>query len=112
MAKENTKPDDLELSEKLFAFLQGIDLCECKIAPDRVPRLTPDQAWTVIWHLGNLYWQPKDFIERCDVCGSLFNTHRGGECLDYGDAPHHFCDSCMDTDEYDNKRRTKQWSNP
>lgn len=88
------KRDPLVRVEELFAFLQG-DIPEgYQIEPEAVPRLEPDQAWTVIWFLANMYWQVPDYIARCDVCGSLFNTGSGGECLDWGDDPYHVCDEC------------------
>jgi hypothetical protein len=97
--------DDLELTEELFAFLQGEIPDGYTISKRNVPKLTADQAWTVIWYLGNEYWQVPDFIERCDLCGNLFHTHREGACLDYGKAPYDFCDNCMNSQEYDRKAR-------
>lgn len=96
---------DLERTEELFQFLQGNVPAGYQIDSAHVPQLTDDQAWTAIWYLGNLYWQVPDFIERCDVCGSLFDTRCGGTCLDYGDEPYHFCDGCIHTDEYEAKKR-------
>ena len=95
---------DLEFTEELFAFLQGTVPDRCTIPDDHVPRLTADQAWTVVWYLGNLYWQVTDHVERCCVCGELYNTHCGGDCLDFGAAPYHFCGSCMSTEKYETKQ--------
>jgi len=58
-----------------------------------VPQLTADQAWTVIWYLGNQYWQVPDFIERCDVCGDLFDSEQEGGYHEEG-PPYHYCDTC------------------
>jgi hypothetical protein len=97
--------DQLGMVERLFAFLQG-ELPEgCKIAKSHLPKLTPDQAWTVIWHLGNLFWQVPDHIDRCDVCGNPYDTWRSGDCLDYGKGPYSFCDSCINSEEYVRKMR-------
>ena len=96
---------DLENTRTLFAMLQGECPDGCVIAADHMPKLTPDQAWTVIWWLGNRYWQPSDNVERCDVCGYIFHADCEGACLDYGHAPYHFCDSCLDSDEYRKKAR-------
>jgi len=98
---------DLERTEELFDFLQGKVPKGCTIARKRRPLLTQDQAWTVIWYLGNLYWQVTDRIERCCVCGGLFDTGNEGESLDYGKAPYHFCDNCLGSDEYALKLRRK-----
>lgn len=96
---------ELERTEDLFRFLQGEVPEGCKIRRGHMPRLTADQAWTVIWWLGNEYWQVMDYIERCCVCGGLYDSHRSGTCLDYGNAPHHFCDTCIYDPAYAKKMR-------
>lgn len=101
MSEENDK--DLERTEALFGFLQGGLPKGCKIGRGHQPKLTADQAWTVIWYLGNQYWQVTDRVERCDICGSLYHSWQGGQTLDYGNAPYSFCDNCMDTDAYRKK---------
>lgn len=98
------KPDDLEMTKDLFEFLQG-DLKNCKIARKRRVKLTADQAWTVIWYLGSQYWQVTDHIERCDVCGEIYDSSSQGDCLDYGGFPYHFCDNCRDSDHFTRKMR-------
>ena len=98
------KRNDLETTEELFAFLQGNVPATIHLECKDVPNLSADQAWSVIWYLGNLYWQVTDYIERCEVCGTLYDTHKGGDCLDYGAAPYHFCEGCIDSTEYQDKR--------
>lgn len=101
---DKPKRSDLERTEELFAFLQG-KLPKGFVVPAKEhPKLTADQAWTVIWFLGNQYWQVSDHIERCDVCGDLYDSDSEGDCLDYGKAPYSFCDGCMTGSEY----RTKE----
>ena len=99
--------DDLAITEELYQFLQGNVPEGYKIAESAVPKLTADQAWTVIWFLGNLYWQVTDHIERCGVCGELYDTWAEGTCLDYGDAPYHFCEECSEGPEAEAKRASK-----
>jgi len=103
MSEQNEK--DLKKTQQLFDLLRGIVPDGCTIAPDHVPKLTDDQAWTVIWWLGNQYWQVTDHVERCDECGDLYNGWNAGECMDYGDAPYNFCDHCMTGDNARAKRR-------
>ena len=103
----NTKPDPLQKTEELFDFLQGKLPGGYKIPRKDRPKLTPDQAWTVIWYLGNQYWKVTDHIERCEICGALFDTWSEGDCLDYGNKPYHFCGSCIDSDEYAKKSQSK-----
>lgn len=95
---------DLKRAQDLFSFLTGNVPDDITIKKSGVPKLTDDQAWNVIWYLGNQYWQVPDHIERCGVCGDLYNTHSEGECLDYGKAPYHFCDTCCHGDVANNKR--------
>ena len=99
---------DLETTEELFAFLQGNVPEGYQLESDAVPKLTADQAWTVIWYLGELHWQVTDHIERCDVCGALYDTHGEGDCLDYGEAPYSFCDGCIYSTEYQDKREAEE----
>jgi len=99
---------DLERAVELFEFLQGTVPANYVIDPDHVPRLTADQAWTMIWYLGNQFWQVPNHVERCDVCGELYNSEAEGDCLDYGDSPYQFCDGCRDGDEYHNKHAAKE----
>lgn len=94
---------NLEETQQLFDFLQGTVPDGYHISADDVPRLTANQAWTAIWYLGNLYKQVNDYIERCEVCGDLYNSESGGMCLDFGSAPYHFCDSCQYSDQYAEK---------
>ena len=94
---------ELEKTQELFDFLQGSVPEGCKIEEAHIPKLTSEQAWTVVWFLGNQYWQVKDYINMCDVCGELYNSHESGDCLDFGDAPYFFCDGCMSCGEYTTK---------
>lgn len=112
---EEPKKSDLELTQELFELLCGRIPEGCKIPRGHRPKLTPDQAWTVIWHLGNQYWQVTDHVERCNVCGDLYESESEGDCLDFGRAPYCFCDNCMRTEIYakkakrdpDNRRESK-----
>lgn len=89
--------DDLNKTKELYAFLQGEVPASCSIAADDIPRLTPVQAWTVIWYLGNQYWRVTDCVERCGECGELFDTERGGQIRET--EPFNLCDNCARYDE-------------
>jgi len=101
---------DLELSNELFQFLQGNVTDEYSIDAGNVPKLSPDQAWAVIWYVGELHWKIPDHIDRCEWCGDLYDSHSEGDCLDYGEPPYHFCDGCMCTTEYNAKLSEKDES--
>jgi hypothetical protein len=96
---------DLKNTQELFDVLQGTFPEGYDVSRDRIPKLTPDQAWTVIWYLGNKDWQVTDRVERCCVCGDLYHTWNSGACLDYGRAPYCFCDNCITSPAFVNKMR-------
>ncbi len=105
MSDENEK--DLERTRELYEFLQGT-MPECiTVRKENRPNLTPEQAWTVVWYLGNQYWQVTDRVEKCEVCGDLYHSWEEGDVLDYGKAPYHFCGNCVDGDEYAAKEARK-----
>ena len=86
--------DDLERVQEIFDFLQGTMPASVRIKDKaEIPNLTADQAWIVIWFLGNEYYQVPDKIERCNVCGDLYNTESGGGHDEEG-PPYNFCEDC------------------
>lgn len=101
---------DLKKTQELFDFLQGKIPEGTIVSPSHRPKLTPEQAWTVVWYLGNQYWQVTDRIERCCVCSELYHTWQGGSCLDFGKAPYNFCEGCFDGEEF--MRKVVQRNNP
>lgn len=83
----------LERTEELFEFLQGTVPDGHRIDAEHIPHLTAEQAWTVIWYLSELHWQVPDHIERCDACGSLFDTNDSGVGIEINDLTRYFCDN-------------------
>src|SRR5258708_18657881 len=69
MSEKNDK--DLKRTQELYDFLQGKMPKGTHVATSHRPKLTPDQAWQVVWYLGNQYWQVTDRVEKCCVCGTL-----------------------------------------
>lgn len=105
MSDAKEKEDELTFTERVFNFLQGT-LPEGTFVPKKeIPKLTPDQAWTVIWFLGNERREISDHVERCEVCGSLYDSWNAGDTLDYGKSPYSFCDNCMNSEEYAKKMK-------
>ena len=84
---------DLDRVQELYDFLQGTLPEGYEVTTRKIPNLTPDRAWTVVWYLGNLNWEVPDYIERCDDCGELFNSESEGSFREKG-PPHHLCGSC------------------
>ena len=100
-----SKPTDLKRVEQLFNFLQGVVPDGYNMPAEDVPHLTADQAWTVIWYLSEQYWQVPDYIQRCDVCGILYDSRCEGAVLAYGDPPNVFCGECEYSLEYEKKEQ-------
>lgn len=94
-------PEDLSKVQELHEFLQGRVPKGYRVK--NPPELDEDTAWTVVWYIQNQHHQYSDAIERCEVCGTIFDSERGGRCLDYGDSPHHFCDDCTCTEGFETK---------
>ncbi len=46
------------------------------------PRLSPNKAWSLIWFLQEVTHCLPDHIERCDVCGELYDSWGEGYMLD------------------------------
>ena len=95
---------ELEKTQRLLNFLLG-ETDDCVMKDDHRPNLSLDQAWTVIWWLGNEYWQVPAHIEKCDICGDLYDAHESGHGLDFGAAPYFFCEDCLDSDPYKAKSK-------
>ena len=96
---------DVEKVRELFEVLQGRFPEGYTMKDEAVPKLTPDQAETVIWYLGNLHWQVPDHVERCDVCGEWYNTWSEGETNDHEPGPVFSCGNCIDSEETRRQRR-------
>jgi hypothetical protein len=82
----------LEQVEELFRFLQGEKIEGVIITSEVMPKLTSDQAWSVIWllqeHLGAL----PDNYERCDECGEIYDAYCTGTNNDETGAT--WCENC------------------
>jgi len=102
---DSENKSDLEVALELSSFLQGNLPKGWKVPKKDMPKLTAAQAYTVIWYLGNLYRTISDYISACDLCGTLFDESREGDVLDYGRGPVHFCDSCMNSNEWYRKAK-------
>ena len=86
-----------EQVERLMEFLQGEVPERWNI--EHMPKLSADQAWSVVYYLQEGPRLLCDAVERCDVCGMVYNTDQEGCCLDFGDPPYHVCDGCDYSDE-------------
>lgn len=87
--------------DEFYDFLKG-DLPE-GISMDDQPKLTESQAYGVIWYLQEHFSILPDNIDKCDVCGCLFDRDSGGWYTEHPniEGHHSFCDiDCEDTHPY------------
>ena len=93
---EGMKPDiTLDQVDELNIFLQGKGLPDgIELKPKKtIPKLTEDQAWSVIWFLQEHLRVLPDVYEKCDVCGDLYNSEEGGMYQEK--KPYHRCEGCL-----------------
>ncbi len=82
---------DFEQTEKLFDFLRGGDPPDGITLKHRPRKMTPDQAFALIYVLQEAFHVIPDTIEICSYCGYLFDSECEGHTPDTGK---YFCDSC------------------
>jgi hypothetical protein len=82
---------DLEQTEKLFEFLKGGDPPDGITLSRRPRKMTPDQAFGLIYVLQEAFHVVHDTIEMCCYCGYLFDTDSAGHIAEDGK---YFCDGC------------------
>lgn len=88
------KDISLEQIDELNIFLQGKGLPNgIKIKKKHRPKLTEDQAWSVIWFFQEHLRVLPDVYEKCDVCGDLYDSEEGGTYQEK--KPYHRCEGCL-----------------
>lgn len=78
--KQNRFIDYRDKIDILYKYLMGIELPDgvhCKM-----PKLSANKAFSVIWFLQEEMHCLPDTIEQCKVCKELFDTDSSGVCLD------------------------------
>lgn len=83
----------LEDVKALFTFLQG-KVPDCLIL-EHPPRLSPEEAFSVIYYLQEIMHLLPDTYERCKVCGILFDSDYDGGSDETGC----YCDYHLPPDE-------------
>jgi hypothetical protein len=96
---------DLEWCNELYDYLQNKPLPEESGIPNTSGiKLSDTEAFRVIWFLQEHLRVLPDNIERCDVCGDLYDSNQEGTHLEEPfDGNHSFCSCCNSDipDEYD-----------
>ena len=88
------KKTNLEQAQDLFDFLQGKMPEGYNVK--HPPQLSAEQAFSVIWFIGEEGLHISDSIERCGVCGDLFDTDLEGIYRE-DVPPYFFCLDCQET---------------
>lgn len=110
--KNNDKRDwtDEEWIEEFYQFLQGeipdgirIDDKESQL------KLSPQQAYTVLWYLREHFPLLPDFFAQCDNCKSIYNSDNSGYYSEKGnEIGHSFCGGCDHLAPYDDEEDTDE----
>lgn len=84
--------NDLKWIEEFYKFLQGEIPEEISIGRGHQPKLTDKKANTIIWYLQEHLRILPAHIERCDTCGSLFDSWSEG--IYWETKGKHYCGGC------------------
>ncbi len=90
----HTDADELERVQQFHEFLQG-RLPE-GVTVRNPPKMTADDAFSVIWFLQEVSGLIPDSIEMCDYCGTLFDSYKEGHI---GEDKNYCSSMCEASDE-------------
>lgn len=87
----NEDPEERELKDEyvsnrdkvdeLFQYLMDKEIPSGICVKSR-PKLSPNKAWSLIWFLQEVTGCLPSQIERCDICGELYDSNAEGFWLD------------------------------
>jgi hypothetical protein len=83
---------DLEWLQEFYEFLQGKQPETIRLGKGYAPKLKQKKAFAIIWYLQEHFPVFPDQIERCDVCGELFDSHSEG--IYWESKGKNFCGGC------------------
>lgn len=70
---------DLEWLDEFYEFLQGENIPEeIKIGKTHAPKMSKKKAMAIIWYLQEHMRVFPDNIEKCSICGDLYDTWSEG----------------------------------
>lgn len=103
---DHRNDSDLEKIDEFYRFLTGDEIPEGLSFPrGYAPKMSEKKAMSIIWYLQEHLSILPDHIERCDVCGSLYDSHSSG--LFWETKGKHYCGGCdyLVPQNYDRGRR-------
>jgi len=102
---DNRTDSDLQWVQEFYEFLQGNIPDQLHFGHGHAPKMTQKKAFSIIWYLQEHFPIIPDYIERCDNCGELFDSHSEG--LYWETKSKHFCGSCSENvpENYDRGKK-------
>lgn len=95
---QKRKWTDLQWIEEFYEFLKG-ELPEEMEMKNR-PKLSGKTAFNIIWYLQEHFSILPDHIERCDICGTLYDSDNSGHYSEL--TMKHYCSqSCEPSNLYE-----------
>jgi len=94
LIRNNSKRDwdDLDWITEFYEFLQGNPPDGIKFGKGHKPVLSQKKAFSIIWYLQERFSILPDHIERCDICGDLFDDWEEG--IYWKTKGKHYCGAC------------------
>lgn len=89
-AEEKRRQGELATVTQFHDFLQG--KIPKGVTVKKFRKMTPDQAFSVIWFLQEVSHLLSDRFEMCDNCKVIYDSHSEGRYDD--DKGRCYCDSC------------------
>lgn len=105
LLKNNDKREDSDLEKlnEFYRFLTGEEMPEkISIGRGHAPKMSEKKAFSIIWYLQEHLSIFPDTIERCSVCGELFDTNSEG--IYWETKGKHYCEGCCDIVPYNYDR--------
>ena len=100
---DNRTDSDIEKVREFYRFLTGDDMPDkISIGKGHVPKMSEKKAFSIIWYLQEHLSIFPDTIERCSVCGELFDTNSEG--IYWETKGKHYCGCCCDIVPYNYDR--------
>lgn len=92
---DNRTDSDIEKVNEFYRFLTGEEIPDgISIARGHKPKMSEKKAFSIIWFLQEHLSIFPDTIERCSVCGELFDTNSEG--IYWETKGKHYCGGCCD----------------
>ena len=95
--------NDLKKVREFYRFLTGEEIPKCmSFTRGHAPKMSEKKAFSIIWYLQEHLSILPDTIERCDVCGELYDSNSEG--IYWETKGKHYCNCCSDIVPYNYDR--------